>query len=34
MSHDFFKMINDIDFSHGFIYEYTDLVENLHDYDN
>ena len=29
MSDDFIKMINDIDFSYGFIYEYADLVNNL-----
>ena len=34
MSHDFIKMINDIDFSYEFIYEFADLVENLYDYDN
>ena len=33
-SHDFIKMINDIDFSYGLIYEYADLVRNLYDYDN
>ena len=31
MSHDFIEMINDIDFSYGFIYEYADLVNNLYD---
>ena len=34
MSDDFIKMINDIDFSYGFIYECADLVNNLYDYDN
>ena len=34
MSDDFIEMINDIDFSYGFIYEYADLVNNLYDYDN
>ena len=27
-------MINDIDFSYGFIYKCGDLVNNLYDYDN
>ena len=27
-------MINDIDFSYGFIYECADLVNNLYDYNN
>ena len=31
MSNDFIKMINDIDFLYGFIYEHADLVNNLHD---
>ena len=31
MSDDFIKMINDIDFSYGFIYECADLVNNLYD---
>ena len=37
MSNDFIKMINDIDFSYGFIYECADLVNNLYyhnDYDH
>ena len=34
MRDDFIEMINDIDFSYGFIYECADLVKNLHDYDN
>ena len=34
MSHDFIEMINDIDFSYGFIYEYADLVNNLYDHYN
>ena len=34
MSHDFIEMINNIDFLYGFIYECTDLVKNLYDYDN
>ena len=32
MSHDFIEMINDIDFSHGFIYGYADLVNNLYNH--
>ena len=31
MSNDFIEMINDIDFSYGFIYEHADLVNNLYD---
>ena len=37
MSDDFIEMINDIDFSYGFIYECADLVNNLYnhnDYDH
>ena len=34
MSDDFVKMINDIDFSYGFIYECADLVTNLYDHYN
>ena len=34
MSHDFIEMINSIDFLYGFIYECTNLVNNLDDYDN
>ena len=34
MSDDFIKMINNIDFSYGFIYECADLVNNLHDHYN
>ena len=34
MSDDFIKMINDIDFSYGFIYECGDLINILYDYDN
>ena len=30
MSDDFIKMINDIDFLYGFIYECADLVHNLY----
>ena len=32
MSDDSIEMINDIDFSYGFIYEYADLVNNLSDH--
>ena len=31
MSNYFIEMINDIDFSYGFIYEHADLVNNLYD---
>ena len=34
MNDDFIKMINDIDFLHGFTYECTNLINNLYDYDN
>ena len=34
MSNNFIKMINDIDFSYGFIYECANLINNLYDYDN
>ena len=34
MSDDFIKMINDIDFSYGFIYVCADLVNNLYDHYN
>ena len=34
MSHDFIKMIDNIDFLYGFIYECANLVNNLDDYDN
>ena len=34
MSNDFIEMINDIDFSYGFIYECADLVNNLYDHNN
>ena len=33
MHNDFIKMINDIDFLYGFIYECTNLI-NLYNYDN
>ena len=34
MSDDFIKMINNIDFLHGFIYECANLKNNLYNYDN
>ena len=34
MSNDFIKMINDIDFLYGFIYECANLIKNLYDYDD
>ena len=34
MSDDFIKMINNIDFLYGFIYECANLINNLYDYDN
>ena len=34
MSNDFIKMINDIDFLYGFIYECANLINNLYDYEN
>ena len=34
MSNDFIEMINDIDFSYGFIYECVDLIINLYDHNN
>ena len=34
MSDDFIEMIDDIDFSYGFIYECADLVNNLYDHNN
>ena len=34
MIHDFIKMIDNIDFLYGFIYECANLINNLHDYDN
>ena len=34
MSDDFIEMINDIDFSYGFIYECTNLINNLYDHNN
>ena len=34
MSDDFIKMIKNIDFLYGFIYECANLINNLYDYDN
>ena len=34
MSHDFIKMINDIDLLYGSIYECANLVNSFYDYDN
>ena len=34
MIHDFIKMINNIDFLYGFIYECANLINNLYGYDN
>ena len=34
MSHNFIKMINNIDLLYGFIYECANLINNLYDYDN
>ena len=34
MIHDFIKMIDNIDFLCGFIYECANLINNLYDYDN
>ena len=34
MIDDFIKMISNIDFSYGFIYECANLINNLYDYDN
>ena len=34
MSDDFIEMINDIDFSNGFIYEHANLVNNLYGHNN
>ena len=34
MHNDFIKMINDIDFLYGFIYECANLINNLYNYDN
>ena len=34
MIHDFIKMIDNIDFLYGLIYECANLINNLYDYDN
>ena len=34
MCDDFIKMISNIDFLYGFIYECANLINNLYDYDN
>ena len=34
MIHDFIKMVDNIDFLYGFIYECANLINNLYDYDN
>ena len=34
MIHDFMKKIDNIDFLYGFIYECTNLINYLYDYDN
>ena len=34
MIHDFIKMIDNIDFLYGFIYECANLINNLYDCDN
>ena len=34
MIHNFIKMIDNIDFLYGFIYEYANLINNLYYYDN
>ena len=34
MIHDFIKVIDNIDFLYGFIYECANLINNLNDYDN
>ena len=34
MNDNFIKMIDNIDFSYGFIYECANLINNLYDYDN
>ena len=34
MIHDFIKMIDNIDFLYGFIYECANLIRNLYDYNN
>ena len=34
MIHDFIKMIDNIDFLYGFIYECANLINNLYDYND
>ena len=34
MIHDFIKMIDNIDFLYGYIYECANLINNLHDHDS
>ena len=34
MFHDFIKMIDNIDFLYGFVYECANLINNLYDYNN
>ena len=34
MNDDYMKMINDVDFLYGFIYECTNLMNSLNNYDN
>ena len=34
MSHDFIKIIDNIDFLYGFIFECANLINNLYDYNN
>ena len=34
MIHDFIKMIDNIDFLYGFIYECANLINNIYDYDD
>ena len=34
MIHDFIKMIDNVDFLYGYIYECANLINNLYDYNN
>ena len=34
MIQDFIKMVDNIEFLYGFIYECANLIDNLYDYDN
>ena len=34
MIHDFIKMVHNIDFLYGFVYECANLINNIYDYDN